>query len=52
VLLLGGQRDVVNVTAFKRSEIVTYRWSADVALPPPHTLPTTIVGARLGRREA
>jgi uncharacterized protein (TIGR02594 family) len=53
VFLLGGnQSDAVNVAAFKRSEIVTYCWSADVPLPAPHTLPATIAGARSGVSEA
>ncbi|CAO4145580.1 TIGR02594 family protein [Methylorubrum extorquens] len=53
VFLLGGnQSDAVNVAAFKRSEIVAYGWSADVPLPAPHTLPTTIAGARSGVSEA
>lgn len=53
VFLLGGnQSDAVNVAAFKRSEIVAYRWPADVPLPAPHTLPTTIAGARSGVSEA
>jgi len=53
VFLLGGnQSDAVNVAAFKRSEIVAYRWPDDVPLPAPHTLPTTITGARSGVSEA
>ncbi|CAO4138560.1 hypothetical protein GPNCGGLF_LOCUS425 [Methylorubrum aminovorans] len=53
VFLLGGnQSDAVNVAAFKRSEIVAYRWPGDVPLPAPHTLPTTIAGARSGVSEA
>lgn len=53
VFLLGGnQSDAVNVAAFKRSDIVAYRWPADVPLPAPHSLPTTIAGARLSVSEA
>jgi len=53
VFLLGGnQSDAVNVAAFKCSEIVAYRWPAEVPLPAPHKLPTTIAGARSGVSEA
>ncbi|MCY1643248.1 TIGR02594 family protein [Methylorubrum sp. SL192] len=53
VFLLGGnQSDAVNVAAFKRSEIVAFRWPADVPLPAPHTLPTTVAGARSRVSEA
>jgi hypothetical protein len=53
VFLLGGnQSDAVNVSAFKRSEIVAYRWPADVPLPAATKLPTTIAGARSGVSEA
>lgn len=53
VFLLGGnQSAMVCVAAFPRRDIVAFRWPADVALPPPHTLPTTIAGARSGVSEA
>ncbi len=48
----GNQSDQVNVASFKRSEITAFRWPADVPLPAPHTLPTTIAGARSGVSEA
>ncbi|WP_342152303.1 TIGR02594 family protein [Methylorubrum sp. SB2] len=48
----GNQADAVNVAAFKRSEITSFRWPADVPLPAPHTLPTTIAGAKAGVSEA
>lgn len=53
VFLLGGnQQDAVNVAAFPRKDIVAYRWPADVPLPAPHKLPTTIAGARSGVSES
>lgn len=48
----GNQADAVNVAAFKRSDIVAYRWPADVPLPASTGLPTTIAGARAGVSEA
>ena len=48
----GNQADAVNVAAFKRSEITAFRWPSDMPLPAPHTLPTTIAGARSGVSEA
>ncbi|UMY16675.1 TIGR02594 family protein [Methylobacterium organophilum] len=48
----GNQSDAVNVASFKRSEIVAYRWPADVPLPTASKLPTTIAGARAGVSEA
>lgn len=53
VFLLGGnQSDQVSVAAFKRSEIVSFRWPADMPVPAASKLPTTIAGARSGVSEA
>lgn len=53
VFLLGGnQSDQVSVAAFKRSEIVAFRWPADMPIPTAPKLPTTVAGARSGVSEA
>jgi uncharacterized protein (TIGR02594 family) len=41
----GNQSDRVSVAAFKRSEIVSYRWPSGVPVPSDPNLPTTIAGA-------
>lgn len=53
VFLLGGnQSDQVSVAAFKRSEIVAFRWPCDMPIPTSSKLPTTVAGARSGVSEA
>ncbi len=53
IFLLGGnQGDRVSVAAFPRKEFTSFRWPADVPLPAPHALPTTIAGTRSGVSEA
>lgn len=53
IFLLGGnQGDAWSVAAFPRKEFTAFRWPADVPLPAPHKLPTTIAGARSGVSEA
>ncbi|MBB2960906.1 hypothetical protein [Methylobacterium sp. R2-1] len=53
ILLLGGnQGDAWSVAAFPRKEFTSFRWPPDMPLPAPHTLPTTIAGARSGMSEA
>lgn len=53
IFLLGGnQGDAWSVAAFPRKEFTAFRWPADLPLPAPHTLPTTIAGARSGVSEA
>ena len=53
VFLLGGnQADQVSVAAFARSEIVAFRWPADMPIPAASKLPTTVAGARSGVSEA
>lgn len=53
IFLLGGnQGDAWSIAAFPRKEFTAFRWPADVPLPAPHTLPTTIAGARSGVSEA
>jgi uncharacterized protein (TIGR02594 family) len=52
IFLLGGnQGDAWSVAALPRKEFTAFRWRADVPLPAPHTLPTTIAGARSGVSE-
>lgn len=47
VFLLGGnQGDAVNISAFKRSEIVAFRWPSGIAIPTGGKLPTSIAGAK------
>jgi uncharacterized protein (TIGR02594 family) len=48
----GNQADQVSVASFKRSEIVAYRWPADMPIPAASKLPTTVAGARSGVSEA
>ncbi|ABY28869.1 hypothetical protein [Methylorubrum extorquens] len=53
IFLLGGnQGDAWSIAAFPRKKFTSFRWPADVSLPAPHTLPTTIAGARSGVSEA
>ena len=53
IFLLGGnQGDAWSVAAFPRKEFTAFRWPADMPLPAPHSLPTTIAGARSGVSEA
>ena len=52
IFLLGGnQGDSWSVATFPRKEFIACSWPADVPLPSPQTLPTTIAGARLGVSE-
>ncbi len=48
----GNQGDAWSIAAFKRSEVTSYRWPADVPLPSASKLPTTIAGAKAGVSEA
>lgn len=48
----GNQADAVSIAAFKRSEVVAYRWPSDVPIPTASKLPTTVAGARSGVSEA
>ena len=53
IFLLGGnQGDAWSIAAFPRKEFTAFRWPADMPLPAPHSLPTTIAGARSGVSEA
>lgn len=48
----GNQGNAVTVASFARSEVTAYRWPADVPLPTPGRLPTSITGAQTGVLEA
>jgi uncharacterized protein (TIGR02594 family) len=48
----GNQNDAVTIASFKRSEITSYRWPADVPIPTDWSLPKTIAGAKAGARES
>jgi uncharacterized protein (TIGR02594 family) len=48
----GNQADAVNVASFKRSEITSFRWPADVPIPTASRLPTTVAGAKASVSEA
>jgi uncharacterized protein (TIGR02594 family) len=51
-LLGGNQGDAVSISAFKRSEIVAFRWPSGIPIPTGGKLPTSIAGARSGVSEA
>ncbi|MGT2487986.1 hypothetical protein ACU4GA_22935 [Methylobacterium oryzae CBMB20] len=42
----------MNVATFKRSEITSFRWPADVPIPTGAKLPTRVAGAKAGVSEA
>lgn len=48
----GNQSDAVTIASFKRSEVTSFRWPADVPLPVASKLPTSIAGAKAGVSEA
>jgi uncharacterized protein (TIGR02594 family) len=52
VLLGGNQGDAWSIAAFPRPDFTAYRWPADLPLPRPGGLPTTVAGAKAGVREA
>ncbi|WP_331285486.1 MULTISPECIES: hypothetical protein [Methylobacteriaceae] len=52
IFLLGGNRgDAWSAAAIPRKEFTASRWPADMPLPAPHMLPTTIAGVRSGVSE-
>lgn len=47
IIMLGGnQGDAVSIASFPRSEFTAFRWPADVPIPVPSALPTTVAGAK------